>query len=130
LRHGSEAPGVQVFTASACSRGISRKTRRYTVEGRTEMSPEMNNGQGRNMAIWIGVGIGAAVGIGIALSRRKRTPWDSARDISKRVASHSGDLAESTRDIVDRVRNIYEEGCKLVDEAGELWSHGRKLVTR
>jgi hypothetical protein len=99
------------------------------MEGGT-MSPEMNNDQGRNMAIWIGIGIGAAVGIGIALSRRKRTAWDSARDISKRVADHSGDLAESTRDIVDRVRKIYEEGCKVVEEAGELWSHGRKLVTR
>ena len=95
------------------------------------MDSETNNGQGPNIAIWIGIAVGAAVGIGIALSRsRKKSPWDSARGIGKRVASHSGDLAESTRDIVERVKTIYEEGCKVVEEAGELWAHGRKLVSR
>lgn len=94
------------------------------------MDSEMDNGQGPNTAIWIGIAIGAAVGIGIALSRRKRTPWDTARGISKNLASHSGDLADATKDIMDRVRTIYEEGCKVVEEAGELWEHGRKLVSR
>ena len=90
-----------------------------------------NNGQGPNIAIWIGVAVGAAVGIGIALSRsRRKTPWDSARDITKRVASHSEDFADAGREIIDRVKTIYDEGCRLVEEAGELWSHGRKLVTR
>jgi hypothetical protein len=89
-----------------------------------------NIGEGRNVAIWIGVAVGAAVGIGIALSRsKKRTTWDSARDITKRVASHSEDFAEAGRDIIDRVKTIYDEGCKLVEEAGELWSLARRLVT-
>ena len=57
------------------------------------MDSEMNDGQGPNIGIWIGIAVGAAVGIGIALSRRKKSPWDSARGITKKVADHSGDLA-------------------------------------
>ena len=94
------------------------------------MSSEMNiNGQ-RNKAIWIGVAVGTAVGIGLALSRnsRRRDPWASARALTKKVASHSSDVSEATRDMVDRVRTIYEESCKLIEDAGELWAQGRKLV--
>jgi hypothetical protein len=92
---------------------------------------EMNNGQGPNIGIWIGIAVGAAVGIGIALSRRRqKTPWDAARGFGKRVASHSGDLADATSKIMDHVKTIYDEGCRVVEEASELWSHGRKLVSR
>ena len=94
------------------------------------MDSEMNNDQGPNIGIWIGIAVGAAVGIGIALSRRKKSPWDSARGITKKVADHSGDFADATSNIVERVKNIYNEGCKVVEEAGELWAHGRKIVNR
>lgn len=30
--------------------------------------------------------------------------------------------------MMDRIRVIYEEGRKVVDDANEIWSHGRKLV--
>jgi hypothetical protein len=94
------------------------------------MDSEMNtNGWEPNSSkIWIGVAVGVAVGIGIALSRRKRSRWDQAREVTRRVADGSPDLADATRDIVDRVKTIYEEGLKVVEDAGELWSHGRKLV--
>jgi hypothetical protein len=88
---------------------------------------EMNNGFG-NKGVWIGIAVGAAVGIGIALSRRKRSRWDSARELSQRVAAKSEDLGEVGRDLLDRVKTIYEESRRLVEDAGELWTHGRKLV--
>jgi len=62
--------------------------------------------------IWIGIAVGAAVGIGIALSRSKKTRWDSAREITRRVAERSEDLAEVTRGIVDRVRNITRKAAR------------------
>jgi gas vesicle protein len=99
------------------------------------MDSEMNGGGiqenwgvNNNQMIWIGVAVGAAIGIGIALSRRKKTRWDTAREMTRRVADHSSDLADSTKDLVERVRVIYEEGRKVVEEAGHLWEHGRKLV--
>ena len=78
--------------------------------------------------LWMGVAIGVAVGLGIALSRKKKTKWDQAQEITRRVADRSPDFADATRDIVERVKTIYEEGLKVVEDAGELWSHGRKLV--
>jgi hypothetical protein len=86
---------------------------------------------GPNIGLWLGIAVGAAIGIGIAVSRgRKRSPWDSARKVASRISDHSGDLAATTNNIIDRVRVIYDEGCKVVEEAGELWAHGRKLVSR
>jgi len=91
---------------------------------------DMQSGINTNTGIWIGIAVGAAIGIGIALSRRSRpkTPWDQARDVTKRVASRSGDLADAAQDIMARVKTIYDEGRKVVEEAGELWEHSRKLV--
>jgi hypothetical protein len=86
--------------------------------------------QGVNTGIWIGIAVGAAVGIAFAISRRHRphTPWDQAREVTRRVASRSGDLADATREIAERVKTIYEEGKRVVEEAGDLWHHSRKLV--
>jgi hypothetical protein len=94
------------------------------------MDSEMDNGQGPNITLWLGIAIGAAVGIGIALSRRKRSPWDDARRITTRLSDHSEDFADATKDILQRVKTIYDEGCKVVEEAGALWTQGRKLVHR
>ncbi len=90
----------------------------------------ITNGWNRNAAkIWIGVALGTAVGVGIVLSRRTRkTRWDTARDITKRMASRSGEFAEVSRELVDRVKTIYEESRKVVEDATELWARSRKLV--
>ncbi len=85
-------------------------------------------GLSTNTKIWIGVGIGAAVGLAIALSRRKHDRWESARDITRRISNKSGDFADIGKDIADRVRLIYEESRKLVEDASDLWSRGRKVV--
>jgi hypothetical protein len=85
------------------------------------------NGLG-NRALWIGIAAGAAVGIGIALSRRKRTRWESAREVGQRVARSGSDLGAAARDLITRVKGVYEEGLKIAEDAGELWEHGRRLV--
>lgn len=96
------------------------------------MDPEnSSNGNAWNMnatKLWLGVAIGVAVGVGIALSRRKKTRWEQAQEITNRVRERTPDFADATRDICERVKTIYEEGLKVVEDAGELWSHGRKLV--
>jgi hypothetical protein len=48
--------------------------------------------------------------------------------VTRRMAARSGEFADATRDIVERVKSIYEEGLKVVEDAGQLWTHGRKLV--
>ena len=82
-----------------------------------------------NNLMWVGVGVGAAaLGIALALSRRKRDRWDAARQVTRRVANHTSDLAEAGKDILGRVRIIFGESRKVVEEATELWSQGRKLA--
>jgi len=93
------------------------------------MTDHKNNNGTRTNTIWIGVGIGAAIGVAaLAISQRKRDRWYSAKQVSRRVADHTGELAAASKDIIERIRLIYNESCKVVDEATELLSHGRKLV--
>ena len=84
---------------------------------------------GINSKIWIGVAIGAAVGVGIALSRtRRKTRWDAARSVTRRISDSSGDMAETAKEIMARMKTIYEESRAVVEQAGDLWQHSRKLV--
>jgi hypothetical protein len=55
-------------------------------------------------------------------------PLVHGEQVSRRVADRTGDLAAASKDIVDRLRIIYNESRKVVDEATELWSQGRKLA--
>jgi hypothetical protein len=66
--------------------------------------------------------------VAFALSRRKRDRWSAAKQVSRRVADHTGDIAAASKDILDRIKIIYGESCKVVEEATELWSRGRKLA--
>jgi hypothetical protein len=89
----------------------------------------MTNGQvGAASTMWIGIGVGAAVGLAVLINRRKREPWSSAKAISRRVAGRTGDLAAISKDLVERVKVIYNESCKVVDDATDLWARGRKLA--
>jgi hypothetical protein len=93
------------------------------MQSETTTNPISNNTK-----IWIGIAVGAAVGLGIALSRRghgRRSRWD---DVTRRIGESSSDFAEATRDIADRIKTIYDESRRVVEEAGAIWSHGRKLV--
>jgi hypothetical protein len=89
-----------------------------------------SNGYSANKAnlVWLGVGVGAALGVAFALTQRKKSRWDEAKEVSRRVANRTGDLAAASKDIFDRLKIIYGESCKVIEEATELWSSGRKLA--
>src|SRR4051794_14209051 len=73
----------------------------YTMTATDNMNSVSDQAASNQAAkIWIGIAVGAAVGIGIALSRRKKTRWESAKEISTRLADRSGDFADVTRGIV------------------------------
>jgi hypothetical protein len=84
-----------------------------------------------NNRVWIAIAIGAGVGIALAVNARgRRSRWErwDPKAMQKKLAANSEDLIERGKEMVDRIRVIYEEGRKVVEDAGELWSHGRKLV--
>lgn len=87
-----------------------------------------NHNWGNSSKLLLGIAAGTAIGLGIALSRRKKSRWDSARQIGQRLTSRSGELGDAASDIISRIKVIYDEGRKIAEEAGELWAHGRKLT--
>ena len=96
----------------------------------TEKANNSSTGMGASneTKIWLGIAVGVAVGIGVAISRRKRSRWDTVRAIPERMSERSGELADVTRDLAGRVASLYEESCRLIEDAGRLWANGRKLV--
>jgi hypothetical protein len=99
------------------------------TENRTNQSPTTDfPTPDRETKIWLGIAVGVAVGIGIAISRRKKSRWDTARELTSRVSERSGDFTEATMELAGRVRNIFEETVKVVEGATNLWASGRKLV--
>lgn len=83
---------------------------------------------GNSTKLLLGIAAGTAIGIGIALSRRKKSRWDSARQLGKRISSRSDELSDAASDMIGRVKVICDQARKLVDDAGELWANGRKLA--
>ncbi len=96
----------------------------------TQNMQKMKNGEQTTAAGWIisGVAIGSGIALAYAASRKKRNWRDRLMDTAGTVARRRDDLAESGKNIVDRIRIIYEESRKVMEEASELWAHGRKLV--
>jgi hypothetical protein len=79
--------------------------------------------------IWLGIAMGTAIGVGIAISRRpKKTGWDAARRVTKQLSGRSAEIGEAARDIIDRVKTIYDEGNRIAEDAAHLWTRGRKLA--
>jgi hypothetical protein len=96
----------------------------------TQNMQKLKNGMQKSNAGWIisGVAIGSGIALAYAASRKKKNWRDRLMDTADTVARRREDLAESGKNIVDRVRIIYEESRKVMEEASELWAHGRKLV--
>jgi LPXTG-motif cell wall-anchored protein len=88
----------------------------------------MTNDRNSAALMWIGIGAGVAIGLAIALGRRKQDRWSGARNVSKRVADRTNELAIASKDMLDRLKIIFNESQKVVEDASELWEHGRKLV--
>jgi hypothetical protein len=105
----------------------------YTGTGGLESYMEQENGvtvwENHSSKIWLGIALGTAIGLGVAISRRpKKSRWDIARRATQQISGRSAEFADAARDIVDRVKVIYEEGARIAQDAGELWTRGRKLV--
>ena len=92
------------------------------------MAPEQTNGWQWDAAgskVWLGVAIGVAVGVGIVVARRKSANNNA---FTTRAVDRISDFAEVTRDLVSRTKAIQQEALKVVQDAGQLWMHGRKLL--
>ncbi|MBL8213219.1 MAG: YtxH domain-containing protein [Bryobacterales bacterium] len=71
---------------------------------------------------------GAAIGAAIALLYAPKSGAETRELLLDQANRGKEKLAESSRDMVERGKELYERGREMADEAGEVIERGRKLV--
>jgi gas vesicle protein len=71
---------------------------------------------------------GAAVGASLALLYAPQTGRDTRRLISKKTRRGREAVAEMSRDLAGKGRDLFDKGRRVADDAAELFERGRKLV--
>ncbi len=82
--------------------------------------------QENNSLVWFVAG--AAVGASIALLYAPQSGKETRRILKKKTKEGRAALAESSRDLMDRGRELYEKGLRVADEAAEMIERGRRIV--
>ena len=86
------------------------------------MAQEDNSGK----LVWFFAG--AAIGASIALLYAPKSGEETRRLLREKALEGKDALAESSRDILDKSREIFEKGKGLADDAAEMFDRGRKLA--
>jgi gas vesicle protein len=71
---------------------------------------------------------GAAVGVTVALLFAPKSGRDTRRYLADKTQQGKEAVAQTSSDMVDAGRDVFERGRKLVEDAAELFERGRKLV--
>ncbi len=71
---------------------------------------------------------GVAAGLLISLLFAPKAGRDTRELLSQRAQSGRDAVTGTSRDVLERGREMYEQGRQLVTEAAELFERGRKLV--
>jgi gas vesicle protein len=87
-----------------------------------EESPE----EGSNTLAWFLTG--AVIGATVALLYAPRSGKDTRQFLTDKTQQGKEAVAESSKDILDAGRDMFERGRKLVEDAADLFERGRKLV--
>jgi gas vesicle protein len=79
-----------------------------------------------NMLAWFLVG--TVIGAAIALLSAPRSGHRTRRFLSKKAQQGKDAVSESTHDILEAGRDMFDRGRKLAEDAAELFERGRRLV--
>lgn len=71
---------------------------------------------------------GAVLGASVALLYAPKKGKDTRRVIVQTSRRGQEAVTETSKDIVDAGRDVFERGRKLVEDASDLFERGRKLV--
>lgn len=71
---------------------------------------------------------GAIIGATVAVLYAPRSGKDTRQYISDVTQQGRDAVADTSKDIVDAGKEMFERGRKLVEDAAELFERGRKLV--
>jgi len=87
-----------------------------------EESPE----EGSNTLAWFLTG--AVIGATVALLYAPRSGKDTRQYLTDKTQQGKDAVAESSKDIMDAGRDMFERGRRLVEDAADLFERGRRLV--
>jgi len=71
---------------------------------------------------------GAAIGAAVALLYAPAPGEETRRQLSEKAQKGRDALVDSSGDLLDRGREMYDRGRRLADEAADLFERGRKIV--
>ena len=83
-------------------------------------------GEGSNTLVWFLTG--AVVGATVAMLYAPRSGKDARQFITDKTQQGREAVAESSRDLLDAGRDMFERGRRLVEDAADLFERGRNLV--
>ena len=82
--------------------------------------------QGSGRLVWFLTG--ALIGATVAILYAPKSGKDTRKYLSGKAQQGKDVITESSMDVVDASREMFERGRKLVEDAAELFDRGRKLV--
>jgi gas vesicle protein len=94
--------------------------------GEDEMDHTQDDDNGSGRLVWFLTG--ALIGATVAVLYAPKSGKATRKYISKKAQQGKDAIAESSTDVVDASREMFERGRKLVEDAAELFDRGRKLV--
>jgi gas vesicle protein len=71
---------------------------------------------------------GAVIGATVAILYAPKSGKDTRKYITDRAQEGKQAVADTSKDIVDASKEMFERGRKLVDEAADLFDRARKMV--
>lgn len=71
---------------------------------------------------------GAVIGATVAILYAPKSGKDTRQYITDKAQQGKDAIADSSADVVDASKEMFERGRKLVEDAADLFDRGRKLV--
>ena len=88
--------------------------------------PEPSQDEGVNRLAWFLTG--AVIGATVAILYAPKAGKDTRKYLSDRAHAGKEAVTETTTDIVDSGREMFERGRRIVDDASALFDRARKMV--
>jgi len=87
---------------------------------------EMEEQEESNTLVWFLAG--AVVGVSIAMLYAPQSGRDTRQFISDKTQQTKDAVGDSSRDLLDAGRDMFERGRRLVEDAADLFDRGKRLV--
>jgi gas vesicle protein len=87
---------------------------------------EMEEQEQSNTLVWFLAG--AVVGVSIAMLYSPQSGKDTRQFISDKTQQTKDAVGDSSRDLLEAGRDMFERGRRLVEDAADLFDRGKRLV--